>query len=282
MQNTGCIWLIGGTGDSAMLSTLLDAVAIPYLVSVTTEAAIALYPQTPRAQIWVGRLTPLQIPSFLQAHQITAIVDASHPFAVEISRHAIAAAHQAAIPYLRYERAALAPSPPSEPTPLAQPDRVSTAAMPLLPEFRDVAALLASGILNGHRVLLTLGYRFLAQFAPWQSKATLFARILPSPVALEAAIAAGFTPDRLIAFRPPLSVHLEQALWQHWQISLVVTKASGRSGGEDIKRQVAQTLGIPLATIARPPLTYPQQTSDMAHAIAFCQAQCQSSGVSSP
>ncbi|HEY9862494.1 MAG TPA: precorrin-6A/cobalt-precorrin-6A reductase, partial [Candidatus Obscuribacterales bacterium] len=84
-------------------------------------------------------------------------------------------------------------------------------------------------------------------------------------------IAAGFTPDRLFAMRPPISPDLEKALWQHWQISLVVTKSSGIAGGEDIKRQVAAELGMPLVAIARPPIIYPQQTSDLTTALAFCQ-----------
>ena len=51
------------------------------------------------------------------------------------------------------------------------------------------------------------------------------------------AIAAGFTTDKIIAIRPPINKELEQALWQQWQISLVVTKASAKAGGEDIKKR---------------------------------------------
>jgi precorrin-6A/cobalt-precorrin-6A reductase len=64
---------------------------------------------------------------------------------------------------------------------------------------------------------------------------------------------------------------LEKALWQQWDISLVVTKASGAAGGEAIKRQVAAELGIPLIVIARPVVEYPQQTSDLEAALEFCQ-----------
>jgi precorrin-6A/cobalt-precorrin-6A reductase len=85
----------------------------------------------------------------------------------------------------------------------------------------------------GERTLLTLGYRQLRPFAPWQSQACLFARILPSLPALDGALAAGFTPERLIALRPPISAELETALWQQWQITQVITKASGPAGGED-------------------------------------------------
>ena len=132
--------------------------------------------------------------------------------------------------------------------------------------------LLAGDYLAGKRVLLTVGYRPLARFRPWQNRATLFARILPSMAALEAALAAGFTSDRLIALRPPISTEVEEALWRQWNISLVVAKASGQAGGEDIKRQLAALLGIPLVIINRPHLLYPQQTSDLAVALAFCHA----------
>jgi precorrin-6A/cobalt-precorrin-6A reductase len=86
--------------------------------------------------------------------------------------------------------------------------------------------------------------------------------------ALNAALAAGFTGDRLIALRPPISAELELALWKQWQISTVVTKASGTPGGEQTKRQLAHDLGIQLMMIARPVIHYPHQTSDVERAIA--------------
>ncbi|MEO1006296.1 MAG: precorrin-6A/cobalt-precorrin-6A reductase, partial [Cyanobacteria bacterium J06638_38] len=57
-----------------------------------------------------------------------------------------------------------------------------------------------------------------------------------------------------------------------WNISLVVTKASGTSGGEDIKHQVAANLGIPLIVVARPLVVYPRQTSAMSEVQAFCRS----------
>ncbi|WP_238393351.1 precorrin-6A/cobalt-precorrin-6A reductase [Myxacorys almedinensis] len=37
---------------------------------------------------------------------------------------------------------------------------------------------------------------------------------------------------------------LERSLWRQWQISTVVTKASGTPGGEQVKRNVAKALGV--------------------------------------
>lgn len=189
-----------------------------------------------------------------------AILDASHPYAVEISKLAIAKATQRQIPYLRYERPSLE---------LPQKDL----SVPQAIELDSFDTLIAGDYLQGQRVLLTLGYRTLPLFRPWQDRCTLFARLLPSVTALEAAYSAGFTPDRVIALRPPIPYELEKALWQHWQISLVVTKASGTSGGEDVKRMVAAQLGVPLVVITRPDVAYPQQTSDLSMALEFCRQQ---------
>jgi precorrin-6A/cobalt-precorrin-6A reductase len=101
----------------------------------------------------------------------------------------------------------------------------------------------------------------------------LFARILPNIKSLEMAIAAGFTGDRLIALRPPISAAMETALWQQWNISLVVTKASGNVGGEDTKRQVAASLGIPLIVILRPQMIYPRKTFEIADILPFCKQE---------
>jgi precorrin-6A/cobalt-precorrin-6A reductase len=242
-----------------VLAAGLVAQGIPCTVSVTTATATQLYGADPRLQVWVGRLTEETIHDFLMTQGIAAILDASHPFAVEISHLAIATAQAAALPYLRFER--------------PQPEDITDAditANPVTP-VPSLAALLQGDYLAGQRALLILGYRWLDRFRPWQSQATLFARILPSPAALQAALAAGFEARRIIALRPPISAELELALWQQWQLTCVVAKASGQAGGEIIKRQVAAQLGIPLYLIQRPSLSYPQLTDDFAAAIAGCQ-----------
>ncbi|MDX2099514.1 MAG: cobalt-precorrin-6A reductase [Leptolyngbyaceae cyanobacterium bins.59] len=252
----GCIWLIGGTQESAQLAIAVIQAQIACTVTVTTPAAQSLYPQGSKLNVAVGPLQADQIPCFLEQHQITGILDASHPFATAISQQAIEIAAQQNIPYLRYERVPL---------------KILGEGGGDVDSFET---LLNGSALQDERVLLTIGYRLLPLFQPWQGQTTLFARILPSPVALQTALESGFTPDRIIALRPPISLALELALWQQWQISAVVTKASGIPGGEEIKRQAATQLGIKLITIARPAISYPQQTSSLEAAVQFCRQVC--------
>ena len=245
------IWLIGGTSDSATIAQSFTALSIPFIVTVTTSTARTLYGD--RVEIAVGCMNSQMMQSFCCQNQITSVVDASHPYAVEVSSQAIATATKLNIPYLRYERVHCHAG-------------LKTDSIIKLDSFDR---LLAGEYLTRQRVLLTVGCKALPRFDSWQSKATLFARVLPKIASLKTALAAGFTSDRLIAIRPPLSIATETALWQQWKISLVVTKASGLAGGEDLKRQVAANLNVPLVIITRPKIAYPQKTSEINEVLAF-------------
>ncbi|WP_013321698.1 cobalt-precorrin-6A reductase [Gloeothece verrucosa] len=251
----GRIWLIGGTQESRQIASALAYSKLPCTVTVTTATAVNLYPQISGLKVYIGQLTPENLSNFLSQEKIMAIVDASHPYAVQVSQMAIATATDRNIPYLRYERPAL----------------ISSLFEGKVLELESFDRLLSGEYLLKQRVLLTVGYKVLPLFKFWQTRSTLFARILPVVNSIEAAIAAGFTSDRLIALRPPIQAELEAALWRHWGITLVVTKASGKAGGEDIKRLVAAQLNIPLIVITRPQLVYPKLTSDLSEVITFCR-----------
>lgn len=271
-------WLIGGTSDSAEIARRLSARSIPYVVTVTTPAARNLYPT--EAQVEVGKLSPQTALAFVRQHQVGYIADASHPFASEISNCAIALAQNHHIPYLRYERPAIAPSPTSDATVI---------------DVDSIEQLANSSLLKHQRVLFTIGYRHLSKFAHLRQTSKLYARVLPSQRAIVGSLAAGFSPEEIIALRPPVSLALEIALWQQWNISCVVSKASGQlvssllspvdktdkkvnkktnyqanASGEQVKRQAADRLGIQLVLIHRPAITYPQKTEHIEDVLLFC------------
>lgn len=252
------VWLIGGTRESADLARRFSAQGVPYIVTVTTSRAADLYPET--AQIRVEKLTAEAMQAFVRQQRVQCILDASHPFACEISQQAIALSQKQAIAYIRYERP-------------AQTDSALRSTLRqdgLLTVVESLESLIASDLLHNQRVLFTIGYRSLARFTALRQTSTLFARVLPSAEAIAGAIAAGFASSEIIALRPPVSLALEKALWQQWQITRVVAKASGQPGGETIKQQVAQQLGVGLILIQRPAIAYPKQTSILSIAVKFC------------
>ncbi|MGB7250809.1 MAG: cobalt-precorrin-6A reductase [Phormidesmis sp.] len=260
------VWLIGGTRESVELAKALAARDLPYVVTVTTPSARALYHDS--ARVHVEQILPDALEGFVERYHVRCILDASHPFANQISQQAIALCQryqgpgighvsanpsQSSIAYLRYER-----------------PRISSVSQDKVVEVASVEALMAGDLLSHQRVLFTIGYRHLQHFSPLRQTSKLFARVLPSVDAIAGALAAGFSPSEIVALRPPISLSLEKALWQQWQISWVVAKASGQPGGEAIKRQVAAELNIGLVLIRRPSVVYPKQTDDTSEAVNFC------------
>ncbi len=243
------VWLIGGTSESVLLSQALSSLSLPCLISVTTPSARSLYPFSPFLRVSVGLITETTIQDFCQENLIKIIIDASHPYAVEISKLAM----NCGLPYLRYERRAL------------QGDDGTI-------DLDSFETLIGGDYLAGERVLLTVGCKALKLFKDWHDRSTLFTRILPSESSLTAAEAAGFRSDRIIALRPPVAENLECSLWKALSISTVVTKASGVAGGEEVKKKVARELGVSLIVISRPPIIYPSQTDNIDDVIDFCNS----------
>lgn len=239
------LWLIGGTSESRTIAQRLSQQGCRWVATVVTPSAASLYQGLP-GQVQVGALDAGSIQGLIDQYGIHAIVDASHPFATQISRQAMATG----LPYLRFERPAYPLEPPAESLP-------------------DLDTLFQPQYLENRTVLLTLGVKALPRFLPWQQRAYLWARILPTAQAQ--AIQAGFVSDRLICDRPGTDIAAETALWQRLQVDTVVTKASGAPGGMPVKLAVAQALGIRLLVIARPSLAYPQVTHDLAGVMAFCR-----------
>lgn len=231
------IWLIGGTSDSVSIVHLLIQHQLNFIITVTTVSATQLYQSiSSPCQIFVGKLSPSEIPLFITKHHISLVIDASHPFAVNISQTVIDICQKLALPYLRYER-------------------------PNITQSTSVSSLESlvkeNSPLYHKKVLLTIGAKFLHLFRNYHHLATLYARILPYPESINLAYEANFSCDRIIALRPPISPELEKALWQMWNIDIVVTKAGGKPGGEDIKQKIAQELNIPLIILERPKIDYP-------------------------
>ncbi len=241
--------LIGGTSESRSLAAALSQQGIPWLVTVTTEGARRLYQDLP-GQVIVTHFSQESLAQFLQERQIRVVLDASHPFAQQISQLAMQVTAQLGIPYLRYER------PSVELDPWVQ----------VAPDWQGV---LTDAVLTGRRVLLTVGVKALPLFVPWQDRCQLWARVLPESV--PQAVQAGIPAERVMGMRLPLSFEQELQLWQQLRPEVAISKASGEAGGLRIKQAVAKTLGIPLWVIQRPPLDYPWCSQDLTEVVQECK-----------
>lgn len=188
--------------------------------------------------------TPLDeegLRTFFQEYDIRVFVDATHPYAVNVSRNAMAATVAAGVPYIRFER---------------DLTDVSYENVYLVHSYEE-ASEMASRL--GRTVFLTTGSRNLERFvhAPALAESTLIARVLPTTEVIALCEGLGLTPAQIIAMQGPFSRELNRAMYEKYKANVIVTKNSGTIGGTDAKFQAAADLELPVVVIDRPVLDYP-------------------------
>jgi precorrin-6A/cobalt-precorrin-6A reductase len=241
------ILILGGTAEARELATALDADGIAVTSSLAGRVA---NPRLPVGDVRVGGFGgPEAMAAWITEHQVTAVVDATHPFAKWISASAARAAPLANVPLLRLERPGWEES---------DGDRWHRV------DDLDQAAKLAPEL--GSRVLLTTGRQGLSSFAAVE-EAWFLVRCVDPPD-------PPFPPHHEVLLdRGPYDLEGELALIEKHRIDLVITKDSGGSLTE-AKLDAARTRGLPVIVVRRPPREdVPTETTvAAAHAWAKTQA----------
>ncbi|MFM7653522.1 MAG: precorrin-6A/cobalt-precorrin-6A reductase [Vulcanococcus sp.] len=230
---TDRLWLLAGTGEGPPLAAALLAAGWQLRVSVVSPEAARSYPTDPRLQLQVGPLADAAaVEQVLQELRPRWVIDATHPFAVQISallEQVLAPRQQ---PRLRLARAAVSRG----------GERLQR-----LDGLRRLD-------LRGERLLLAIGSRHLPAALAASNAAAHFARVLDRPASLQLALAAGLPDAHLACLRPDSTGggRLERALCRRWRISAVLCRQSGGSG-EALWQELSRDLGLRLLLLERPP-----------------------------
>ena len=239
-------WVFAGTSDGNALARQLAAGGQPVIVSTASDyGAEIVAADNPGLTSISGRLGVERRRELLQQSQARCIVDATHPYATEMSQQLMALARELALPYLRYER----------PSAVDQHPAIHCSSM-------AEAAKLA--MQHGQRIFLATGSKELASFVQAEGAADKqwFVRLAPDPQHLQRAIELGIPRARLCAMQGPFSQAANETLWRDWQIDCVISKQSGDAGGYSAKAAAAAALGIPFIVVDRPQLDYPVSFAD--------------------
>lgn len=202
-------------------------------VSVTSDYARALLPEG--VMCHVGALDEQVMLAFVRDLAPDGIVDATHPFAAAVTRNIRDCAKTLGIPCRRITRAA------------GREDWKDAVTWADTPE--EAAAMLKG--LSGN-VLLTTGSHTLGVYAAKCEAKRLYARVLPTPEAVDSCRQAGIPPSHVIAMQGPFSQALNGALYDQLAIAVMVAKASGDSGGVTDKVLPAIERGIHVIMLSRP------------------------------
>jgi precorrin-6A/cobalt-precorrin-6A reductase len=224
------VLILGGTTEASALARRLTGRTD--IQPVLSLAGRTRNPATPPIPFRVGGFGGIEgLRTYLADHGVQAVVDATHPFAAQMSRHAVAACRTAGVPIAGFTR------PPWTPQPDDRWIRVA-----------DMAAAVDALGTRPQRVFLTIGGIQLTQFvrAPWH---WYLVRTIDPP--------AGLQVQKLILARGPFAVEQEIALMRDQKIDVLVTKNSGGSA-TGAKIEAARELGLPVVIVDRPaPEDYP-------------------------
>ena len=223
------IVIFSGTTEGRLLSHLLAEKGAAVTVCVATEYGCEEQGEAPGVTILTGRKTVEEMAELLQGRDLC--VDATHPYAVEVTKSVRRACSEAEVPYRRLLR-----------------DRSADTDALVVDSAEAAAELLADREGN---ILLATGMKELPAFAGI-SPARLYPRVLPTGDSIAACERAGIPHRNVIAMQGPFSRELNEALIRQFHIVYLVTKDGGKAGGFQEKVQAAENTGIELVLIRRP------------------------------
>ena len=224
------ILLFGGTTEGRILAEKLTSAGHAVTVSTATPAGEKELLNIP-CEIIVGRLSSSEMRDRMEGFDI--VVDATHPYAAEVSRNIRNACREAGIPVKRVLREA---------------SDIHDGEAVLVDHAEKAAGWLA---LHEGNVLLTTGSKELAAFSSLDP-VRLYPRVLPTHEALIACERMGIPEKNILAMHGPFSTGLNAELIRQFHIRYLVTKDGGTAGGFKEKQEAALLTGTVLIVIRRP------------------------------
>jgi precorrin-6A/cobalt-precorrin-6A reductase len=247
MQKPRSLLILGGTAEAAALAREATARWGAALRVITSLAGRTGAPAPIAGEMRSGGFGGAAgLAAFLCDARIEFLVDATHPFAAQISRHARLAAEETDVPHVALVRPAWEQIPGDRWVEVPDLD----AASRMLPSL-------------GKRVFLTTGARGLEAFAACAGMAFVV-RLIAAPRA-----PPPLADVVLVIARPPFTLDEEALLLRRHAIDIVVAKASG--GARPEKLDAAKALGLPVLMVCRPPSERGLSVANVEAALAWLQ-----------
>ena len=247
------IWIIGGTKDGRDILERLVSVKNKKDILVSTATSyggelLKKYTLNNKKNIQVicKKLDEEQMEKVITEKNINLIIDASHPYAANVSRSILKVTKKLGTKYVRFEREML------------DYGDENVFKFETLQEMNDFVLKY-----ENKNILSTLGSNNLEEIKAMSKKNNLFVRILPTTASIQKAENLGYLPKNIIAIQGPVDKNLNLAMLKSFKIDFLITKESGKTGGEKEKIDACKEFGTVVLVLKRPFVNYRNVYSDI-------------------
>ncbi len=242
VETRNTVLVFAGTTEGRELIGYLQQFKIKIYAYVATDYGAACIPDYSNVEVLHGRLNQQEMECFIKAHKVQTVVDATHPFAVEVTKNIQGACKQSKVEYLRLLRESL-----------DYTCNISADRNEEIVYVNSVEAAVAYLKGTQGNIFITTGSKELRRYTeiPDYNK-RCYARVLSTNQAMQESCSLGFEGKHLIAMQGPFSVEMNLAMLQATESAYFVTKESGATGGFEEKRRAASLAQCTLVVIGRP------------------------------
>ncbi|AHW58547.1 precorrin-6x reductase [Draconibacterium orientale] len=227
------ILVFGGTTEGKKTAEILDFIEEPYYYSTKSKVETAL-----KGKLISGVMEPAEMISFCRKNGVRLLIDAAHPFAVQLHKNIYEAAQQLEIPVLRYER--------------EYNESQHLQNVTFFDSYEQLTAALLKS--NFQRILSLTGVQTIPVLKNvWESR-TCFFRILNTTLSRQKAAQSTISTEWIIPMNPSDDVDELLQLAKQKKAQILLSKESGVSGFMASKIAVSEQLNIPLWIVKRPVL----------------------------
>lgn len=226
--------VFAGTTEGYELCRFLSENRITTYACVATEYGSRSLPENAYLHVAAKRLKAEEMEELFHSIKPELVLDATHPYAAEVTQNILKASQSAGVPYHRVLR-----------------EGSSEHGQAVYVENTEAAVEYLKG--TSGNILLTTGSKEISKYTllpDYQGR--IYARVLSLASVMETCQSCGLEGKHLIGMQGPFSREMNAAMLRQYDCSYLVTKDTGKTGGFQEKIDAALECGVTPVVIGRP------------------------------
>ena len=230
------VLLFAGTTEGREIAGRLKDTKVKLTVSVATDYGETLIDKADNIKVVSERLNEEEMEKLLLKERFNLVIDATHPYAVEVTKNIKNSCENTGIKYLRVVRDS---KNVCELNSVVYVNSVEEACEFLNTKEGNILAVTGSKEIDKYTAINNFTER-------------VFARVLSTDDVVHKCNELGFKGRNLIAMQGPFSKEFNVALLKQIDAKFMVTKESGKAGGFDEKIAACRECDVTCIVIGRP------------------------------